>query len=113
MTHGSVCRKIKDLALLLPVLGKFVYLEELELADNELAVLPGSLSVLKSLSSLTLSGNPFSDLKPVADSLRTLPALRRLTILPCGPSDLALLSAALPGLDQLNDQSTFCATTRV
>ncbi len=95
---------IQDLAPFLPLLSKFEYLEELELAENALIALPANLSLLKGLASLTLTGNSFADIKTLAESLKTLPALKRLNLLPCEKEDRAILAGSLPQLEQINEQ---------
>ena len=95
--------------MLLPVLAKFQYLEDLELAENELTTMPADLSYLKTINSLNLSENRFSNLKQVVNSLKALSALRKLSITTKSVDDFNFVTSSLPSLLYLNDQRKSCA----
>lgn len=55
-------KAIDNLAPLIPILARFTKLRELNLHGNRLKVLPDDLSTLKTLESLDISNNMFTNI---------------------------------------------------
>lgn len=66
-------QEIDDLDVIMDVLPKFQFLEELNLSNNQLQTLPEDMSTLKSVSNLNLQNIAFEDFEHSVQSLATLP----------------------------------------
>eukprot|EP00830_Metopus_es_P012252 TRINITY_DN265_c0_g3_i1.p1 TRINITY_DN265_c0_g3~~TRINITY_DN265_c0_g3_i1.p1 ORF type:complete len:729 (+),score=196.17 TRINITY_DN265_c0_g3_i1:38-2188(+) len=98
-------RKIKDLSPFVPLLEKFEFLEDLELAENELKELPGDICKLKSLMSINICDNKFEDLPKVVKVLQSFPKLKSLFISPAAAEELKTIVTSLKDLEYLNGET--------
>ena len=78
----------------------------INLSHNLLTILPKDLSIFKSLQSLNISYNKFTDYNLISQSLSTLPLLQDLTIDLATQENVLIILNALPGLITLNGQFT-------
>ena len=78
----------------------------INLSHNLLTILPNDLSIFKSLQSLNISYNKFTDYNLISQSLSTLPLLQDLTIDLATQENVLIILNALPGLITLNGQFT-------
>ena len=80
-----------------------IQLKSLNLSENNLTKLPKDLRILASLSEININGNPFEDIRGVADSLRTVgPNLRSLHVHLFEEDDAKYLCENLESLQILN-----------
>ena len=94
--------EIEDLTPLVPILGKFEHLTELNLSNNFFTHLPMDLSCLRILDTINLSNVHLEDFEASVHALSTLPSLRSLYVNLFEEAQVDLIMRILPDLEFLN-----------
>lgn len=97
-------KAIDNLTPLMPILGRFSKLKELNLHGNRLKALPDDLSILRQLESLDISNNMFTDIAQVAAALSTLPNLVNLNYQAQTMEEEVFLMNSLKNLEYYNNR---------
>ena len=94
--------EIEDIEPLVPIIGRFAHLTELNLSNNFFTHLPHDLSCWQVLENINLSNVHLEDFEQSVHSLSTLPCLKSLYVNLFEEAQVDLIMRILPELEFLN-----------